>query len=166
MGNTFREKIVEEGLTEPQQEPQQPTEGARNSKGEASGTATSTPKPKSKKPSKNYIGKFLGGEFLKGSWVKQSVPFLAIIVAFWLLAVSNRYRVEKLTKEKIKVEDNIKYIREKRLQTQKEYQESVKISRIANELDSVGVGLIAGPPYEINVNEKEIYKPKADRKKR
>jgi hypothetical protein len=32
---------------------------------------------------------------------------------------------------------------------QKRYQETIKISKIAEMLDSTGVGITAGPPYEI-----------------
>jgi len=36
---------------------------------------------------------------------------------------------------------------------QKQYQESIRISRIDRELDTIGVGLVAGPPFELKVSK-------------
>jgi len=44
-------------------------------------------------------------------------------------------------------------MREQRVQMQKQYQESIRISRIDEVLDTIGVGLVAGPPYEIKIIE-------------
>jgi hypothetical protein len=65
------------------------------------------------------------------------------------MLVYNRYRVEDLTKAKIEAQERINYLRESRIELQKRYQETIKISKIAEMLDSTGVGITAGPPYEI-----------------
>lgn len=83
---------------------------------------------------------------------------------FCIILVSNRYKVEQLSKEKIQLERDIDYLREQRIQMQREYQESIKISRIAEKLDTIGVGLISGPPYEI-VRTEEVIDTKRNKNK-
>ena len=45
--------------------------------------------------------------------------------------------------------ERINDLREQRIQMQKQYQKSVKISQIAEDLRESGVGITSGPPYEI-----------------
>ena len=169
MGNTFREKIPEEGLEEQKpavadKEPKK-GEGKETSAAETTEKSSASTEKPTRKQKKGSLGKVLGGEFFKAQWVSKQWKLVLLIAAYCLLLVSNRYYVEKLSKQKIAVEEDIKYIREQRLQMQKEYQESVKISRIASELDSIGVGLIAGPPYELKVDPKAMKAPSLKKNK-
>ena len=68
---------------------------------------------------------------------------------FLLLLVANRYKVESLSREKMATLERINDLREHRIQMQKQYQERVKISHIAEDLSESGVGITSGPPYEI-----------------
>ena len=68
---------------------------------------------------------------------------------FLLLIVANRYKVESLSRDKIETEERINFLREERIQLQKQYQQGVKISQIADDLTERGVGITSGPPYEI-----------------
>ena len=86
---------------------------------------------------------------LKSKAVVDQIPLLLLILLFCLVMVGVRYRVESLTREKEGLEKRIGYMREQRVQMQKQYQESIRISRIDMELDSIGVGLVAGPPFEL-----------------
>ena len=61
-------------------------------------------------------------------------------------------QVETLTAEKQEVQQRINCLREACIDLQKRYQETVKISQIAEMLDSTGVGITAGPPYELIVD--------------
>lgn len=101
------------------------------------------------KETKGRLAKVLGGDMLKSQAVIRQIPLLLLILFFCLVMVGVRYRVESLTKEKERLEKQISYMREQRVQMQKQYQESIRISRIDMELDTIGVGLIAGPPYEL-----------------
>ena len=87
------------------------------------------------------IGRVLGGDVLG--------PLVLLCLFYLLLIVGNRYRVESLSREKAATEERINYLREHRIQMQKQYQQSVKISQIAEELKESGVGITSGPPYEI-----------------
>ncbi len=104
--------------------------------------------PKAKKK-RNWVLSFFGGEVLQSKFVLRQKWLILLICVFALLLVYNRYRVEDLTKAKIEAQDRIDFLRESRIELQKRYQEAVKISRIAEMLDSTGVGITAGPPFEI-----------------
>lgn len=95
------------------------------------------------------VSRLLKGDLLKDKKVVKQIPLILLVAFYLILLVANRYKVEQLNKEKIATEENINFLREHRIQMQKEYQECIKISRIANELDTLGVGLISGPPYEL-----------------
>ncbi len=99
----------------------------------------------------NGIFKFLGGDVFQSRAVLRQIPLLLLILVFALLIVANRYRVEALTREKLILQERVDFLREQRIQMQKQYQESIRISRIDQELDTIGVGLVAGPPYEIKI---------------
>lgn len=153
MGNRFREKVVEEGLenapTNPMEQPApaEPTVSAEASDTEAQANASAEPK-KSDKAARG-IGKVLGGDMLADKLVLRQVPLLLLCLFYLLLIVGNRYRVESLSREKAATEERINFLREHRIQMQKQYQQSVKISHIAEELKESGVGITSGPPYEV-----------------
>lgn len=81
--------------------------------------------------------------------LRRYVPWIFMVVMCFVALIFNRYRLEDLVKEKNETEERIKYLREHRIQMQKIYQESTKISKIAEELDTLGIGLLSGPPYEM-----------------
>lgn len=95
----------------------------------------------------------LGGEVLRSRVVLRQIPLLLLVLVFALVLVANRYRVESLTKEKLRLEERIDFLREQRVQMQRQYQESIRISRIDMALDTCGVGIVAGPPYELKVEK-------------
>ena len=68
---------------------------------------------------------------------------------YLLLIIGNRYRIESMSRDKAATEERINYLREQRIQMQKQYQQSVKMSQIADDLKETGVGITAGPPYEL-----------------
>lgn len=106
-----------------------------------------TPKKKAKKG--HLMGRILGGEILQSKKVQKQLPLVLLLCIFGLLLVRNRYQVEDLTKAKIASQERINALRESSIEQQKRYQESIKISEIAERLDSTGVGITAGPPFEI-----------------
>ena len=58
-----------------------------------------------------------------------------------------------MTKAKAEAQERNNYLREARIELQKRYQESIKISQIAEMLDSTGIGITAGPPYELKAED-------------
>jgi hypothetical protein len=143
MGNKFREKVVEEGLEKTPEVP------------EVQETRETSDVPKAPKVSRKAdktargIGRVLGGDVLGDQMVLKQIPLVLLCLFYLLLIVGNRYRVESLSREKVATEERINYLREHRIQMQKQYQQSVKISQIAEELKETGVGITSGPPYEI-----------------
>ncbi len=99
------------------------------------------------------LARFLGGDVLESRIVLRQIPLVLTIVAMCLVLVAVRYRVESLTKEKAELKRRVDYMREVRVQMRRQYQESIRISRIDRDLDTIGVGLVAGPPYELRIGE-------------
>lgn len=104
--------------------------------------------PKAKKK-RNWVASFLGGDMLQSKSVLRQKWLIVQWCIFALLLVYNRYQVEDLTKAKVEAQERIDFLRESRIELQKRYQEAVKISKIAEMLDSTEVGITAGPPFEI-----------------
>lgn len=100
-----------------------------------------------KKP--NWLSRILGGDVLQSKAVLRQIPVILLGCFYALILVYNRYKVEDLTKAKLAAQERINFLRESRIELQKRYQETVKISQIAQMLDSTGVGITAGPPFEI-----------------
>ena len=123
---------------EKKQEPRQPQ--AATKKGE-------------KHRRKGVVSRILGGDVLQSRQVLKRIPLIILLCFYALVLVYSRYRVEDLTKEKIDAQERINYLRETRIELQKRYQETIKISEIAELLDSTGVGITAGPPYELRIEK-------------
>lgn len=154
MGNRFREKVVEEGL-ESVHTPQPPLPEGEGEQDAVQETASS-PQParegQGTRPADKVargIGKVLGGDMLADNMVLKQIPLVLLCLVYLLLIVGNRYWVESLSREKAATEERINYLREHRIQMQRQYQQSVKISQIAEELKESGVGITSGPPYEV-----------------
>ena len=107
----------------------------------------------SNRSKKGSLAKVLGGDMLESRFVLRQIPLLLMILGGCLLMVKVRYKVETLNKEKDRLQKEVSYLRERRVQMQKQYQESIRISRIDRELDTIGVGLVAGPPFELKVSK-------------
>ena len=155
MGNKFREKVVEEGLEEPKRQPVAPVESAKEEavtsedvQAEAAAPAPKAGKGRGAKAARG-LASVLGGDILADKLVLKQIPLLLLCLFYLLLIIGNRYRIENLSRELQASEERINYLREQRIQMQKQYQQSVKISQIAEDLKETGVGITAGPPYEI-----------------
>ena len=102
---------------------------------------------------RNWLSRILGGEVLQSRAVVKQIPLILLLCFYAIILVYNRYKVEDLTKAKAEAQDRNNYLREARIELQKRYQESIKISQIAEMLDSTGIGITAGPPYELNAED-------------
>lgn len=107
--------------------------------------------PHDEKPDqkKSWISRIVGGDLLQSRFFLKQKWMIVLLVIFGLVLVYNRYQVETLMKAKIEAQGRIDFLRESRIVMQKRYQETIKISKIAEMLDSTGVGITAGPPFEI-----------------
>ncbi len=144
MANRFREKPVEERPTQRQKQAPEPEEQP---------TPPTTEKEEEQKPEIGKVGRtvarLLGGEILADKAVLKQWKLVLMVLVCFLVVVTNRYNVEKISRDRDETRNNIKYLREHRVQMQKRYQQGVKISQIAEDLKESGVGITAGPPYEI-----------------
>ncbi len=156
MGNRFREKVVEEGLEEPRLGGEELHSGTEEPMAERQEPQTAADAPRQADAplrrsdrAARGLGKVLGGDVLADKLVLRQIPLVLLCLFYLLLIVGNRYRVESLSLEKAATENRINYLREHRIQMQKQYQQSVKISQIAEDLKETGVGITSGPPYEL-----------------
>ena len=144
MGNRFREKVTEEGLTGEEQ-----TVETQDVAAESEETVEQEEAAEGKGGVAKGVARVLGGNILADKLVLKQVWLLLLCLLFLLLIVANRYKVEQLSREKIATTERINDLREQRIQMQKRYQKSVMISQIADDLKERGVGITSGPPYEI-----------------
>lgn len=144
MGNRFREKVTEEGLTGEEQ-----TVETQDVAVESEETVEQEEAAEGKGGVAKGVARVLGGNILADKLVLKQVWLLLLCLLFLLLIVANRYKVEQLSREKIATTERINDLREQRIQMQKRYQKSVMISQIADDLKERGVGITSGPPYEI-----------------
>lgn len=140
---------MEEGLEEVVSEQGPAVNEATQDSVSPQDTKPSTRNTKRSDKAARGIGKVLGGDVLADRMVLNQIPLVLLCLFYLLLIVGNRYRVETLSREKTATEERINYLREHRIQMQKLYQQSVKISQVAEELKETGVGITSGPPYEI-----------------
>ena len=106
-----------------------------------------------KQKSRSRLRDVLGGDVLESKALQRQIPLLLLILVFCVAMVGIRYRVEGLNKEKQLKQRQVSYLREHRVQMQKNYQESIRISRIDQQLDTIKVGLVAGPPFELKIEQ-------------
>ena len=102
---------------------------------------------------RNWLSRILGGEVLQSRAVVKQIPLILLLCFYAIVLVYNRYKVEDLTKAKAEAQERNNYLREARIELQKRYQESIKISQIAEMLDCTGIGITAGPPYELKAED-------------
>ena len=146
MSNKYIEKNVEEGLEAAAKAEE--VEQGQGVEGSMSG-GHGEEEERKRRSGGRWLRLIMGGDILKDKFVLRQLPLLGLIVVYLLLIVGNRYRIEALSRERQAEEERLKFLREARIQVQKRYQQSVKISQIAEDLQGTGVGITAGPPYEI-----------------
>lgn len=93
-------------------------------------------------------GVLVGDVFTRGG-VWRQLPLMLLILIYGIVLVTARYRVEALSKEKEQLSREVEFLREHRIMMRKGYQHSAKVSQVVDRLEPVGIGLTAGPPYEL-----------------
>lgn len=145
MGNKFREKQAAE---ESKAKVEEPVVETVDPEPAAAEEAKPRKKGRADKAARG-LGRLLGGDLLADKLVLHQIPLLLLCLLYLLLIIGNRYRIESMSRDKLATEERINYLREQRIQMQKQYQQSVKMSQIAEDLKETGVGITAGPPYEL-----------------
>lgn len=97
---------------------------------------------------RQVLAVLIGDVFGKGG-VWRQLPLLLLLLLYGIVLVSARYHVESLTKEKESLTREVEYLHEHHIMMRKGYQHSAKVSQVAERLEPLGIGLTAGPPYEL-----------------
>ena len=96
------------------------------------------------------VAKVLGGDILSDKFVLKQIPLILLCLVFLLLLVANRYQVESLSREKMRVMEKVNELREQQIELQKKNQNSVRISQIRDDLEKEkGLGIMPTPPNVI-----------------
>lgn len=95
------------------------------------------------------VGDVLGGDVFARGGVWRQIPLMLLILLYGIILVMGRYYVESLSKEKERLTQRVEYLREHRIMMQKGYQQSAKVSQVAEKMEEQGIGLTSGPPYEL-----------------
>ena len=101
------------------------------------------------KQGKSWGRRLLGGEVFTSRKALHQSPLILLIVVCAILMVSNRYTVEKLRKEVVSTQKRIDELSLEQIQMKSKYQQSIKISSIAQTLDTIGIHLITEPPFTL-----------------
>lgn len=133
------------------------TENLGETAGEAAAPAGEQPQgtpqePKAKGKKGRWVGSVIRGDVLQSKGMLRQIPLILLLCVFGIALVYNRYRIEDLSRKKQEKQNEFNYLNQKRIELQKRYQETVKISEIAEMLDSTGIGITAGPPYELIID--------------
>lgn len=105
--------------------------------------------PAGKRPKKYGWLDLMNGNSLQSKGLIKQLPFILVVVMHLLLLVGNRYQVESLLRDREREEERIKYLNETQIEMRKHYQETIKMSELVEMLSETGVGITAGPPFEI-----------------
>ena len=123
-----------------------PSDAPEASTGDSTPEATPT---EGKKKKTSWMRMVFGGEMLLTHNALRQIPLAMLILLFCIAIVSNRYTMENLRKEIIQTRKEIDELSMQQIQLKSQYQQSIKISTIANSLDSAGVKLVTEPPLTL-----------------
>lgn len=155
MANRFRH--IEEPVFEEETELLSSQEGQTKESSEASNPSPDDSKPEAAtakgdekgKKKTSWMRQVFGGEMLMTRKALRQIPLVMLIIFFCILMVSNRYTMENLRKEIVQTRKEIDELSMQQIQLKSQYQQSIKISTIANSLDSAGVSLVTEPPLTL-----------------
>lgn len=141
----------EQGMTP---EENRPREGeGREQEAEAAGAEGRSASQEHTKPTRGGATRgllnILNGGIVNSRIIKKQKYLILLIVLYSMVLIAERYWVESLTREKLAQTEQVKYMEERKIQIQRQYQETIKLSRIAETLDTIGVGIYPGAPIEI-----------------
>ena len=105
MGNKFRNKEVEEGLETPKVA--EPQSDLSNQDILIDQSVQEASRPRKSGKAARGLGKVLGGDVLADRMVLKQIPLVLLCLVYLLLIVGNRYRVERLSREKAATEERI-----------------------------------------------------------
>ncbi|MBP5536421.1 MAG: hypothetical protein J6X62_06470 [Bacteroidales bacterium] len=94
------------------------------------------------------------GQPITSKTLMNWLPCIIFIAILCLLLVWHRYYVEQLSKERKAATERINMLKERQTDIQKESQQSVKISKILEEMDTLGQPMQVAPPYILGKSNK------------
>ena len=109
MANHFRERPRENDLQQEQEELRQRQEAERLAR-----EAVAAGEPQKKGRKTRLLNNVLGGEVLKGRGVMRLLPLMVMILLYAIVLVAARYRVESLMKEKMRMERELEFMRDRK----------------------------------------------------
>lgn len=115
--------------------------------------ANETEKPEGKNPLKNVID----GSILTRDSVIDQLPYVLFLTLIAVLYIGNRYHAEKIVRESIKIQAELKELRAESITTASKLMFISKQSEVAKLVNEHGLGLkeAVEPPKKLVVNYDE-----------
>lgn len=110
-----------------------------------------TPKQEQKEISSGSFKVFIDGSFLTKTVVVKQLPFVLFVVGLGILYISNRYTSEKVYRDMIKLEKELKDLRFESITTASDLMYMSKQSEVVKRVNRDGLELVEStePPIKI-----------------
>lgn len=117
------------------------------------------PEKKKKKESRRGLLKdIIDGSVLTRTNVLKQLPFVLFLTFLAILYIANRYHAEKILRESVSLQNEIKELRSEEITTASELMYNSKQSEVLKMVEKKGLGLkeSTSPPKKIVINKKDF----------
>jgi len=99
----------------------------------------------------------IDGSVLTRNWVVNQVPFIIFITFLAILYIANRYHAERVVRETVKIQNEVKELRFESITTAADLMYISKQSEVARMVQEKGLGLeeLVEPPSKIVIESKK-----------
>lgn len=105
---------------------------------------------------KGSIKDFIGGGFLTSDRVIKQIPYILFLTIIAIIYIGNRYQAEKIVRESIVLNNEVKELRSESITTTSELMYISKQSEVAKLVEKKGLDLKEAvvPPQKIVIKDK------------
>jgi hypothetical protein len=111
------------------------------------------PRPKKKAGAGKFLHRIISGEFLAREGMVKHMPFIAFLVALFLINIGLVYYFENTAREKVKLQNELNELRSQYNTTMSELEKSKQQSHVAQAIEEMGLRELRKPPEIIDVEE-------------
>jgi Bacteriodetes cell division protein (FtsL-like) len=120
---------------------------------ESSEKGPAQPHTKKKPAAGKFLHRLLSGEFLAREGLIKHMPFIAFLVALFLINIGMVYYFENTAREKVKLQNELNEMRSQYNTTLSELEKSKQQSNVAQAIQEMGLKELRTPPQIIDVEE-------------
>ena len=108
-------------------------------------------KKKKKAGAGKYLQRVLNGDFLVRDGLVKHMPFIAFLVALFLINIGLVYYFENTAREKVKLQNELNEMRSQYTTTTSELEKNKQQSNVAQAIKDMGLKELRTPPQIIDV---------------